>query len=420
MQPVHHRDLNAKEYVSQNAPKRIKHIQFAPLSPQTIVNISEFEATLRDLYEINADGVKQPTTNGVLDLRLGTSEKSGTCGTCHQPMSDCVGHYAYIKLALPVYHIGYFRAVITMLQDICKSCSRVLLSEEDRRKFLRQFRRPNLENLQRANLAKAINTACRKVLKCPYCGDLNGTVKKAGTLKITHERYRAKSVKEEFEEFKKSFKVAIRDSKELSGQLGKAFEDIHPLRCLELFKKIPAEDCELLGLKPEFGRPEDYIWQYISVPPSCIRPSVAQEGATNEDDLTVKLAEIIWANQLINAALMKGQGVQLMMEQWEFLGLSVALYINSETPGIPAAANSKPIRGFCQRLKGKQGRFRGNLSGKRVDFSGRTVIGPDPNLRIDEVSFWPRREFRNVLKCEGNQIQTASQNSMSNHDKCTG
>lgn len=45
----------------------------------------------------------------------------------------------------------------------------------------------------------------------------------------------------------------------------------------------------------------------------------------------------------------------------------------------------KPMRGFCQRLKGKQGRFRGNLSGKRVDFSGRTVISPDPNLAIDEV-----------------------------------
>ena len=43
-------------------------------------------------------------------------------------------------------------------------------------------------------------------------------------------------------------------------------------------------------------------------------------------------------------------------------------------------------RGFVQRLKGKQGRFRGNLSGKRVDFTGRTVISPDPNLRVDEVA----------------------------------
>jgi len=73
-------------------------------------------------------------------------------------------------------------------------------------------------------------------------------------------------------------------------------------------------------------------------------------------------------------------------EQWEFLQVSVAMYINSELPGVPPQVGQKPMRGFCQRLKGKQGRFRGNLSGKRVDFSGRTVISPDPNLRIDEVA----------------------------------
>lgn len=63
------------------------------------------------------------------------------------------------------------------------------------------------------------------------------------------------------------------------------------------------------------------------------------------------------------------------------------MYIDS---GLPGLVNNpwgvKPIRGFCQRLKGKQGRFRGNLSGKRVNFSGRTVISPDPNLSIEEVA----------------------------------
>ena len=49
----------------------------------------------------------------------------------------------------------------------------------------------------------------------------------------------------------------------------------------------------------------------------------------------------------------------------------------------------KGSRGFVQRLKGKQGRFRGNLSGKRVDYSGRTVISPDPNLHIDQVRLYP-------------------------------
>ncbi len=159
----------------------------------------------------------------------------------------------------------------------------MLLGEEDRRKYLKLFRRPLLENMQRQAAAKAVNALCRKVLKCPYCGALNGTVKKAtGALKITHERFRSKTqtVKDEHEEFKAKFKGAAVEMRELPGLLAKAHEDIHPLRCLDLFKKISAEDCELLGLKPAIGRPEDYIWQYISVPPPCIRPSVAQEGAT--------------------------------------------------------------------------------------------------------------------------------------------
>ena len=65
------------------------------------------------------------------------------------------------------------------------------------------------------------------------------------------------------------------------------------------------------------------------------------------------------------------------------------MYINSELPGLPSTMQppGKPLRGFVQRLKGKQGRFRGNLSGKRVDFTGRTVISPDPNLKITEVSY---------------------------------
>ncbi|MCP6423446.1 hypothetical protein NL463_29490, partial [Klebsiella pneumoniae] len=80
----------------------------------------------------------------------------------------------------------------------------------------------------------------------------------------------------------------------------------NPLRVLDLFRRISDEDCELLGLKPQFGRPEEYIWQYICVPPVCIRPSVAQDGATNEDDLTVKLTEIVFTNNIIKSGLTKG------------------------------------------------------------------------------------------------------------------
>ena len=88
---------------------------------------------------------------------------------------------------------------------------------------------------------------------------------------------------------------------------------------------------------------------------------------------------------MLKVTMERGQGIEMTLSNWEVLGQAVALYINSQAPGV-SALGGKPIRGLVQRLKGKQGRFRGNLSGKRVDFSARTVIGPDPNLRIDEVA----------------------------------
>ncbi|TFK64915.1 beta and beta-prime subunits of DNA dependent RNA-polymerase [Pluteus cervinus] len=373
-----------KETVEHRAPKVIKKLQFSLLNAQDTVKISEFEVTHRDLYT-STD--RLPVKDGVLDRRLGTTEKNAYCETCGQSSVNCVGHYAYIKLVVPVFHIGYFKHTIGVLQCICKTCARVLLDEPDRRVYLKRFRRPNLENMQRQSLTKAVNSLARKVVYCPYCSAINGAVKKAGALKIIHDKFRAKKTADDLEKWKRTFTTAVEGQKELSMYLNKAIhEELNPLKVLDLFKRISDEDCELLGLNPTFGRPEEFVWQYISVPPVCIRPSVAQDGASNEDDLTVKLTEIVFTNALIKQGLVKGAPTPQFMEQWEFLQLSVAMYVNSELPGVPSQPGQKPIRGFVQRLKGKQGRFRGNLSGKRVDFSGRTVISPDPNLRIDEVA----------------------------------
>ncbi|KAF9919505.1 hypothetical protein FBU30_010929 [Linnemannia zychae] len=372
-----------KEQVHEQAPKKIKQIQFGVLSPQEIVNVSEFEVTQRDLYTLQD---RQPVKYGMLDLRLGTSDKVAACETCGLKQQDCIGHFAHIKLCLPVFHIGYFRAAIVILQNICKGCSRVLLSEKDRRTYLRRLRAPNLENLTRKSIVKAVNEKCKKVVHCPYCETTNGTVKKVGALRIVHEKFRAKRVAGEYEQFKQSFTNAIAAAPEMKPHIDKAHEDLNPLKVLNLFKAISDEDCELLGMNPDIGRPEMYLWQNIAVPPVCIRPSVQQDGASNEDDITVKLTEVIFTNAHMQAGLNEGIAIHNLMEQWDFLQLSVAMYINSELPGISNLQPGKPVRGFCQRLKGKQGRFRGNLSGKRVDFSGRTVISPDPNLRIDQVA----------------------------------
>jgi DNA-directed RNA polymerase III subunit RPC1 len=164
-------------------------------------------------------------------------------------------------------------------------------------------------------------------------------------------------------------------------------DDLNPLRVKRIFEKIIAEDCELLAMDPRLARPEWMLLENLPVPPACIRPSVAmdQQGGSNEDDLTMRLQEILLLNQVVAGDIAKGPIAPTLLEKWESLQFSIAHYINSDTPGAPSAFQNKSGRGLCQRLKGKQGRFRGNLSGKRVDFSGRTVISPDPNLRIDEV-----------------------------------
>ena len=58
------------------------------------------------------------------------SVKDALCGTCGKGLNDCVGHFGYIDLELPVFHVGYFKAVITVLQTICKTCSHVLLNDK--------------------------------------------------------------------------------------------------------------------------------------------------------------------------------------------------------------------------------------------------------------------------------------------------
>ena len=264
-----------------------------------------------------------------------------------------------------------------------------MLEEEERISFLRRLRNPNLESLQKKAILKKINEKCRRAVRCFHCGDANGPVKKVGALKITHEKYKVKGCDAMVEEHREAFENALSYNKDLKSFLSRAQEDLNPLKVLRLFERITGEDCELLDFQAEVGGPERLILTRIIVPPVCIRPSVNMDssGGSNEDDITMKMTEIIFINSIIKKHMDSGANIQMIMEDWDFLQLQCAMYINSELTGLPLAMQqqSKPIRGFCQRLKGKTGRFRGNLSGKRVDFSGRTVISPDPNLRIDEV-----------------------------------
>ena len=211
-------------------------------------------------------------------------------------------------------------------------------------------------------------------------------------LKISHDKFKAfnmstsknKIAPPSKENFDQSFESAKQNNPEVEKHFKKALDDLNPLRVLRLFRRVPDADCELLGLQDT--RPEVFLWRHVPAPPVCIRPSVGQDAASTEDDLTAKLGDIVSANANLKEALNKGAPVQSIIEHWDYLSLQIAMYINSDVPGLQKGEYGKQIRGFVQRLKGKQGRFRGNLSGKRVDYSARTVISPDPNLNIDQVA----------------------------------
>ncbi|KAF2439461.1 beta and beta-prime subunits of DNA dependent RNA-polymerase [Karstenula rhodostoma CBS 690.94] len=398
---------HAKEQVVDKIPARIKHIQFGIYSNPDVVNQAVLEVSDRNVYDLTttSDNARSLTENGPMDTRMGISTKIGKCTTCGEGLNECNGHFGHIKLALPAFHVGYLKHIIEVLNCICKDCSRVLLDVPERRKHLRTMRRPGMDNLQRTAHAKKIMEECRKRKHCPYCGALNGTVRKVPghPLKVIHNRYdaflrsTAKSKKTPLgrKEFEQSFETARAANNEIDKNFKKAVDDMHPLRTLNLFKKISPEDCTLLAMVPEDARPEMLIWEYMPVPPVAIRPSVMQEAGATEDDITNKIGDICHISSIIRAGLARGFPVQMLMEQWDFLQLQIAMYINSETPGLKQQGLQKTMRGFCQRLKGKGGRFRQNLSGKRVDFSGRTVIGPDPNLAVDEVAV-PQRVAKNL------------------------
>lgn len=388
-----------KDIVRKSAvPNRIKSIEFGIASAEDIAGLAHIEVNSRDMYD-QVD--RSQVRGGALDPRLGAISKRDICETCKEKQTDCIGHFGYIRLALPVFHAGYFKVTLKILQMICKHCSRIMMDPELRPRYAASLKS---KTAARAAIFREIWEQSKKVKTCPYCQRANGTVKKTAILKIVHyprdnkPPARKKDDDEDGDEnqddesflmqIDPAFLMAAKENLELRKHILKAADDLHPMRVLQLFEKIPPEDVCLLDMNPDIGRPERMILQYLPVPPLCIRPTVCADpsAGSTEDDLTIKACEIVNMNTVIAHLMSKGGTPSNLFESWDQLQYEVARYINSEQPGLPLQQGvPKPLRGVSQRLKGKTGRFRGNLSGKRVDFSGRTVISPDPNLRIDEV-----------------------------------
>lgn len=353
----------------------IDEIRFDILGNREVENLSALGKEsvgidIPDLYENT-----KPKRGGLIDPRLGPVDKNVVCGTCGLAYG-CVGHMGHIRLAERIFHMGYIPYVKNILSCICLKCSKLLIYKNE----------AELEDMLKAKHGRSRLNEVRKLIKgISYCQANNyscGTPvskikievnKKSATLNITSELVQTGGFDDDPDGKKKKKSV------------------LTPEIIYHILKNIPSEHCRIMGIDPERSRPEDMIYSVFPVPPVQVRPSARAEfssASTMEDDLTHKLADIIRANIRVRSykESLNDTTARYERNHNHLLQFHGSTYFDNDSLTMPRSEQKgKPVKSLAARLKGKGGRVRGNLMGKRVDFSARTVITPDPTIDINQV-----------------------------------
>ncbi|KAI1289307.1 DNA-directed RNA polymerase II subunit RPB1 [Halotydeus destructor] len=377
------------------APLReTKRVQFGILGPDEVKRMSVTEEGIK-YPEIYENG--RPKLGGLMDPRQGVIDRTSRCQTCAGNMTECPGHFGHIELSKPVFHCGFLNKTVKILRCVCFYCSKLLISPTNpkikeivsdtrgnpRRRLALVYDMCKGKNIceggedidikQKEPNFDEFTDAEPKKLGHGGCGRYQPNARRAG-LELTAEW---KHLNEDTQEKKITLTAE---------------------RVYEIFKHISDEESSILGMDPKYARPDWMVITVLPVPPLAVRPAVVMFGsARNQDDLTHKLADIVKANNELIRNEQSGAAAHILAENVKMLQYHVATLMDNEIPGIPRAMqkSGRPLKSVKQRLKAKEGRIRGNLMGKRVDFSARTVITPDPNLRIDEVGV-PRSIAQNL------------------------
>ena len=360
-----------KEYsYESDKVSNIDQIIFGILSPKRIVQMGATEV----YRHITGNHKDQPGTQS--DIRLGVVDRNKICQTCLQDCNDCPGHMGYIHLAKPVFQPQFFPTVLKILSMICFRCSRLRLdfSISPNKEKVAKISKKNQR--VRFNLIRAMIT---DIKKCPHCDAY-----------LPHKIVRDVP-------YLSKIKVSYPDPGKKTEQ--EIVRKINPELVLAILKAMTEEDITLLGFDTKYAKPEWMIWTVMPFPPITVRPQIKLDiGRQGDDDLTIKLNEISRFNNIIKLKLQAikqatdGETIKSTISQidniWEWLQFHVITYINNESNKTGKTAihrSGRPLKSLVQRIKAKEGRVRGNLMGKRVNHSGRTVVTPDNNIKLDEI-----------------------------------
>jgi len=342
--------------LKQKASK-IVGIQFSILSPDEIRKGSVVEITSRDTYINN-----KPVIGGLFDPRMGTLEPGLICPTDGLDYMQTPGYFGHIELARPLFYIQYLSTITKILRCVCFKCSKLLINKENYKQVL------DMTPESRWNFVFGLAS---KVERCGESSQDGCGCKQPKRIK------------------KEGFSTLIAEWKGIEVENNENLQlTFTPEICLKILRRISDEDVTFMGYSPIWSRPDWMICQVLAVPPPATRPSVKHDAQQrSEDDLSHIMVNIIKTNKTLQEKIQGNASGNVIQDWTTLLQYYVSTLVDNKIPGVAAFAqrSGRPLKSIKDRINGKHGRVRGNLMGKRVDYSARSVITPDPNLSIQEL-----------------------------------
>jgi DNA-directed RNA polymerase II subunit RPB1 len=362
-------------YTPSSEIEPIVGIQICVFSPDEIERRSVVEITNGGTYEGN-----EPKIGGLFDPRMGVLDNGKECRSCGQTNHKCPGHFGHFRLARPVYYIQFLPFIQNVLSCVCIRCSKLLIDKKFRKHFLKRKGEARWRD---------VLTASKEIKRC-------GQETEDGCGARQPTRYLREGI---------ARIVAEWDDIDGGAPTGprKQHQPLEVEYVLRLFRRILDEDVDFIGLNRFWCRPDWMICSVLPIPPPQVRPSVIQDNnQRSEDDLTHKLAEIIKTNNTYLLPRIQGNAAKSVIDEWtNVLQYHIATLVDNQIPGVAPSAqrNGRPLKSIQQRLGSKEGRIRYNIQGKRVEFSARSVITPDPNISIAELGV-PEKIAMNLTRPE--------------------
>jgi DNA-directed RNA polymerase II subunit RPB1 len=352
-------------------PSRIIGIQFSILSPEEIRNNSVVEVVSRDTYINN-----KPVIGGLFDPRMGVLEPGTICPTDGYTYIDTPGYFGHIELARPVFFMQHLKEIIKIVKCICFKCSKLRISKSQHAHCL---------DMTPENRWEYVFKAAAKVKRC-------GEATEDGCGCLQPEKIKLMDMA--------SLYAMWENFETETGEKNKMTMHLTPEIILKMFKRISNDDVNFMGFSPIWSRPDWMICSVLPVPPPSVRPSVKHDAQQrSEDDLTHIYSNIIKTNKDLQEKIVNNASPNVVEGLTRLLQYFIAMIVNNKTKGAaPLAQRSgRPYQCIMGRLNAKNGRIRGNLMGKRVDFSARSVITGDPNLSIAQLGV-PMKIAKNITK----------------------